>query len=65
MNKTTISYKSKNILIDKLIKQSNIKVLKEKSFLSKFFSIHFLLCFLEILLLQKNYGIIENMLSAI
>lgn len=38
MNKTTISYKSKNILIDKLIKQSNIKVLKEKSFLSKFFS---------------------------
>ena len=38
MQKTTISYKSKNILIDELIKQSNIEVLKEKNFFSKLFS---------------------------
>ena len=30
MNKTTIFYKSKNILIEQLEKQSNIEVLKEK-----------------------------------
>ena len=38
MQKTTISYKSTNILIDELIKQSNIQVLKEKNFFSKIFS---------------------------
>jgi hypothetical protein len=38
MQKTTISYKSKNILINELIKQSNIEVLKEKNFFSKLFS---------------------------
>ena len=38
MNKATISYKSKNILIEKLEKQSNIEVIKEKSFFSKLFS---------------------------
>ncbi len=38
MNKTTIFYKSKNILIEKLEKLSNIEVLKEKNFFSKFFS---------------------------
>ena len=38
MQKTIISYKSKNILIDELIKQSNIEVLKEKNFFSKLFS---------------------------
>lgn len=38
MQKIKISYKSKNILIDELIKQSNIEVLKEKNFFSKLFS---------------------------
>ena len=38
MNKATISYKSKNILIEKLIKQQNIELLKEKTFFSKLFS---------------------------
>ena len=38
MNKTTIFYKSKNILIEQLEKQSNIEVLKEKNFFSKIFS---------------------------
>lgn len=38
MNKTTIFYKTKNILIEQLEKQSNIEVLKEKSFFSKIFS---------------------------
>ena len=38
MNKATISYKSKNILIEKLEKQSNIEVINEKSFFSKLFS---------------------------
>lgn len=38
MNKTTIAYKSKNILIDELVKQPNIEVLKEKNFFSKLFS---------------------------
>ena len=38
MQKTTISYKSTNILINELIKQSNIEVLKEKNFFSKLFS---------------------------
>ncbi len=38
MHKTTISYKSKNILIEKLEKQSNIEVIKAKSFFSKLFS---------------------------
>ena len=38
MNKTTIFYKSKNILIEKLEKLSNIEVLKEKNFFLKFFS---------------------------
>lgn len=38
MNQTTIFYKSKTILIEKLEKQSNINVLKEKNFFSKIFS---------------------------
>lgn len=38
MNKTTIFYKSKTILIEKLEKQPNITVLKEKNFFSKIFS---------------------------
>ncbi len=38
MNKTTIFYKSKNILIEQLEKQANIEVLKEKNFFSKIFS---------------------------
>jgi len=38
MHTTTISYKSKNILIEKLEKQSNIEVIKAKSFFSKLFS---------------------------
>ena len=38
MQKTKISYKLKNILIDELIKQPNIEVLKEKNFFSKLFS---------------------------
>ena len=38
MTKRTISYKSKNILIEKLEKQSNIEVINEKSFFSKLFS---------------------------
>lgn len=38
MNKTTIFYKSKTILIEKLEKQPNIQVLKEKGFFFKFFS---------------------------
>lgn len=38
MHKTTISYKSKNILIEKLEKQLNIEVIKAKSFFSKLFS---------------------------
>lgn len=37
MNRTTIAYKSKNILIDELIKQPNIEVLKEKNFFSNLF----------------------------
>ena len=36
--RTTISYKTKNILIEKLIKQPNIELLKEKNFFSKIFS---------------------------
>ena len=35
---TTISYKTKNILIDKLSHQDNIEVLREGNFFSKFFS---------------------------
>ena len=38
MNKTTIFYKTKNILIEKLEKQSNIEVLKERNFFAKIFS---------------------------
>ena len=38
MNKTTIFYKSKNVLIEQLEKQANIEVLKEKNFFSKIFS---------------------------
>lgn len=38
MNQTTIFYKSKTILIEKLEKQSNINALKEKNFFSKIFS---------------------------
>ena len=38
MNKTTIFYKTKNILIEKLEKQSNIEVLKERNFCAKIFS---------------------------
>ena len=38
MNKTTISYKTTNLLIEKLKQQTNIQVLKEKGFLSLLFS---------------------------
>lgn len=38
MSQTTISYKSKNILIEKLEKQPNITFLKEKNFFLKIFS---------------------------
>ncbi len=38
MTKTTISYKSNNILIEELIKQPNIELLKQKNLLSKLFS---------------------------
>jgi hypothetical protein len=38
MNKTTISYKTTNLLIEELKKQSNIQVLKEKGFFSLLFS---------------------------
>ena len=38
MNKTTIFYKTQNILIEKLEKQSNIEVLKERNFFAKIFS---------------------------
>src|SRR6218665_3891344 len=38
MNKTTISYKTTNSLIEELKKQSNIQVLKEKGFFSLLFS---------------------------
>ncbi|AXX90509.1 hypothetical protein CKA55_12735 [Arcobacter suis] len=38
MNKTTISYKTTNLLIEKLKQQANIQVLKEKGFLSLLFS---------------------------
>lgn len=38
MQKIKISYKTKNILIEKLIKQSNIEQLKDKNFFSKIFS---------------------------
>jgi glycosyltransferase involved in cell wall biosynthesis len=37
-NKITISYKTNNILIDKLSSQDNIEVLKESNFFSKLFS---------------------------
>lgn len=38
MTKTTISYKTKNILIDELSKQANIEVLKEENFFMNLFS---------------------------
>ena len=38
MNKTTISYKTTNLLIEELKKQPNIQVLKEKGFFSLLFS---------------------------
>lgn len=38
MNKTTISYKTTNLLIEKLKQQTNIQVLKEKGFFSLLFS---------------------------
>lgn len=38
MNKITISYKTSNILIDKLSRQDNIEVLKEANFFLKLFS---------------------------
>ena len=38
MIKKTISYKSTNILIEKLKKQSDIEVIKEGNFFSKIFS---------------------------
>ncbi|MDY0052794.1 MAG: glycosyltransferase [Aliarcobacter sp.] len=38
MNKTTISYKTNNILIDELSTQDNIEIIKEASFISKIFS---------------------------
>lgn len=38
MNKTTISYKKTNLLIEKLKQQTNIQVLKEKGFFSLLFS---------------------------
>ena len=37
--KITISYKTNNILIDKLSKQDNIEILKDANFLLKLFSI--------------------------
>ena len=36
--KITISYKTNNILIDKLSKQDNIEILKDANFLLKLFS---------------------------
>ena len=38
MNKTTISYKTKNILIEQLEKQKNIETIKEGNFFSNLFS---------------------------
>ena len=38
MTKTTISYKTKNILIEELSKQANIEVLKEENFFMNLFS---------------------------